>query len=229
MSTAPLEHLAIIMDGNRRWAKDKGLNPWDGHRAGYARLKQVGDWCLDRGIKTLSAFAFSTENWKRTQEEVGFLMDFTEQALTDELLTFHKKQVRLKIIGRRQELRPSLVRAIEKAEEITKNNTRATLCLCFNYGGRTEIVDACRSLIEQGCSANDITEQKLQSAMYWPDMPDPELIIRTSGEARLSGFWLWQSAYRELCWTQKPWPDCDAPELDNALEEYAGRQRRFGK
>lgn len=229
MPTAPLTHLAIIMDGNRRWAKEKNLPGIEGHRAGYARLKQVGDWCLDRGIKVLTVFAFSTENWKRTEEEVGFLMDLLETALTDEIDHFHGKGVRLKIIGRREGLRPSVVRAMERAEEKTKDNTAATFVMCVNYGGRLEIVDACRSLIAKGVPSGDVDEATLQAEMYWPGMPDPDLIVRTSGEERISGFLLWQAAYSEFYWTQKHWPDFDETELDKALEEYATRQRRFGK
>lgn len=229
MPTATLNHLAIIMDGNRRWAKAQGLPGIEGHRAGYSRLKQVGDWCLERGIKVLTVFAFSTENWKRAEEEVGFLMNLLEQALTDELAHFHDKGVRLKIIGRRSGLRPSVVRAIENAEQKTKDNTRATFVICVNYGGRVEIVDACRSLIAKGVAADSVDETTLQEEMYWPGMPDPDLIVRTSGEERISGFLLWQAAYSEFYWTQKHWPDFDEQELDAALEAYATRQRRFGK
>jgi len=229
MTTAPLEHLAIIMDGNRRWAKDRNLLANQGHLAGHDRLKQVGDWCLERGIKVLTVFAFSTENWKRTEEEVGFLMDLLEASLTKELQSFHEKGVRMRIIGRRDGLRPSIVRAIEAAEELTKENTRATFCICVNYGGRLEIVDACKTLIQKGMSADKIDEAAIQSAMYWPEMPDPDLIVRTSGEERISGFLLWQSAYSEIYWCEKHWPDFDEAELDKALESYAVRQRRFGK
>lgn len=228
MSPAPLDHLAIIMDGNRRWAKERNMVPTQGHLAGYERLKQVGDWCLERGIKVFTVFAFSTENWKRAEEEVGFLMDLLEMALTKELQLFHEKGVRLKIVGRRTGLRPSIVRAIESAEELTKQNTRATFVLCVNYGGRMEIVDACRSLVADGKTVEEIDEAALQSKMYWPDMPDPDLLVRTSGEERISGFLLWQAAYTEFYWTEKHWPDFDEAELDKALDVYAGRQRRFG-
>lgn len=228
MPDAPLEHLAIIMDGNRRWATDRGQIATSGHRAGYERLKEVGDWCLDRGITYLTVFAFSTENWKRTEEEVGFLMDLFEEAITDELESFHGKGVRLKIAGRRDGLRPSILRAIERAEEKTKDNTRATFTLCFNYGGRAEIVDACKRIMESGTPADKVDEAALQSAMYFPELPDPELIVRTSGEERLSGFLLWQSAYSEFYFTEKHWPDFDERELEKALEMYALRHRRFG-
>jgi undecaprenyl diphosphate synthase len=229
MTTAPLEHLAIIMDGNRRWAKERNLLANQGHLAGHERLKQVGDWCLERGIKVLTVFAFSTENWKRTEEEVGFLMDLLESSLTKELQSFHEKGVRMRIIGQREGLRPSIVRAIEAAEELTKENTRATFCICINYGGRLEIVDACKALIQKGMSADKIDEAAIQSAMYWPEMPEPELVVRTSGEERLSGFLTWESVYSEIYWCEKHWPDFDEAELDKALESYAVRQRRFGK
>jgi len=226
--TAPLKHLAIIMDGNRRWAKERGMISSKGHAAGYDRLVQVGDWCLDRGIKVLTVFAFSTENWKRTQDEVGFLMDLLEKAFAEELMKFGDKGARIKVIGRRDNLRPSVLRAIEKAEEETKDNTRATFCICFNYGGRLEIVDACKKLVESGIPSDQIDEVAIQSAMYWPDMPDPDLIVRTSGEERMSGFLLWEGAYSEFYWCQKHWPDFDEAELDKALEAYSFRKRRFG-
>ena len=224
----PLQHLAVIMDGNRRWAKERGQSSSQGHAAGYERLKDVGDWCLARGIKVFSVFAFSTENWKRADEEVGFLMDLFEKALTEELMQFHNKGVRMKVIGQRQGLRPSILRAIDNAEEKTKNNTAATFCICLNYGGRQEIIDAYKKLAERGVPADQITEAAIQSAMYWPDMPDPDLIVRTSGEERLSGFLLWQSAYSEFYWCQKHWPDFDEAELDHALAVYSQRKRRFG-
>jgi undecaprenyl diphosphate synthase len=226
--TPPLKHLAIIMDGNRRWATERGLLPTQGHRAGYERLKQVGDWCLDRGIKVLTVFAFSTENWKRADEEVGFLMDLFEEAMSKELEHFHGRGVQLRIIGRREGLRPSMLRSIERAEKLTKENTKATFVICFNYGGSLEIVDACRKLIERGVAVEDIDEAAIQSATYWPDMPDPDLVVRTSGEERLSGFLTWQSVYSEIYWTKKQWPDFDQAELEAALEEFASRQRRYG-
>lgn len=224
-----LKHLAIIMDGNRRWAKERGLPSFEGHRAGYERMKEVGDWCLDRGIETLSVFAFSTENWKRTQEEVGYLMDLLEKALTEEVERFAAKGVRIRVVGRREGLRPSILRAIEAAETRTAGNTRATFAICINYGGRPEILDVCRKLIADGLKPEEVTEAEFSKRLYWPDMPDPDLVVRTSGEERVSGFLTWEAAYSEFYWCQKHWPDFDEAELDMALEEYASRQRRFGK
>jgi len=217
------------MDGNRRWAKERGRLSLEGHRAGYERMKEVGDWCLARGIKVWTVFAFSTENWKRTDEEVGYLMALLEEALTKELQTYHQKGVRLKIIGRREGFRPSIIRLVEAAEELTKNNTRCTLVLCLNYGGRSEIVDACRKAIADGLMPEQLTEESLTARMYWPEMPAPDLVIRTSGEERLSGFLTWESVYSEVYWCQKHWPDFDEAELDKALDVFTSRQRRFGK
>ncbi len=228
MPDAPLTHLAIIMDGNRRWAKERGVPTFVGHSTGYDNLKKIGDACLARGIKVLSVFAFSTENWKRTEEEVGYLMDLFEKALGDELSFFKDREVRVRIIGRRVGLRPSLLRVIENAERETEHLTRGTICICLNYGGRLEIVDAARRLVTDGVPAEQIDEAAIQARMYWPGMPEPDLIVRTSGEERISGFLLWESAYSEFHWTKKHWPDFDEAELDAALAAYAERKRRFG-
>ncbi len=226
---APLTHLGIIMDGNRRWAKDRGLHSFEGHRVGYERVVEIAEHCLARGIHVLSVFAFSTENWDRTQEEVGYLMDLLERALTKEVDRYITRGIRIRVLGRRERLRPSIVRAIDDAERRTASNTRVTLCICLNYGGKPEIVDACRRIVADGLTPEEVTEDALQSRMYWSEMPPPDLIIRTSGEERLSGFLTWHAAYSELYWTQKHWPDFDEAELDRALESYATRQRRFGK
>ncbi len=225
----PVHHLAIIMDGNRRWAKERGLPSLEGHRAGYDRLKKVGDACLERGIQVLTVYAFSTENWKRAQDEVGYLMDLIEFGVSADLEHFKQRNVRLRIIGRREGLRPSVLRAIEKAEGETAMNTAATFAICINYGGRMEIVDAVKAIAASGVPAEAVTEELIQSHLYWPDMPEPDLVVRTSGEARVSGFLTWQSVYSELYWCDKFWPDFDDVELDKALEEFSTRQRRYGK
>lgn len=201
----------------------------EGHRAGYERMKEVGDWCLDRGIQTLSVFAFSTENWNRAEDEVGYLMDLLEKALTNELQHFAGKGVRMKVVGSRDRLRPSILRAIEAAEKNTAENTKATFAICLNYGGRPEILNVCKKMIADGLKPEEVTEAEFAKRLYWPDMPDPDLIVRTSGEERLSGFLTWEGVYSELYFTNKHWPDFDEEELDKALEEYASRQRRFGK
>jgi undecaprenyl diphosphate synthase len=156
-------------------------------------------------------------------------MDLLEWALRNDLEDFHQKGIRLKVVGRREKLRPSIIEGIERAEERTKDNTKMTLVIAINYGGRAEIVDACKQLVERGVAANDVTEEMITSAMYWPEMPAPDLIIRTSGEERLSGFLLWEASYSELYWCKKHWPDFSEADLEGALEEYAHRQRRYGK
>lgn len=234
MEKAIPKHLAIIMDGNRRWARERGWPTFEGHRAGYDKLKDVGEWCLARGIGTLSVFAFSTENWKRTEEEVGYLMDLLERALTHEKAFFLERDVRVRVVGRRAGLRPSIVRAIEEIERETAHGTKMTLALCLNYGGRVEIVDAVNGMLEekekrqQESEASGVTEEDLSRHLYWPDMPDPDLIVRTSGEQRLSGFLLWQAAYSELLFVDKHWPAFEEADLDAVLAEYGRRQRRFG-
>lgn len=226
--TSSIKHLAIIMDGNRRWAKSRGLASIEGHRVGYDKLHEVSNWCVESGIKILTVFAFSTENWKRTQDEVGYLMDLIERALTKEIDRYMERGVRIKVVGRREGLRPSIVRAIDVVEAKTANNAKATLALCINYGGRPEIVDACKAMIDEGMKSGEVTEESFARHLYWPDMPDPDLIIRTSGEERLSGFLTWESAYSEFYWSQKHWPEFDRVEFDRALEAYAERERRYG-
>jgi undecaprenyl diphosphate synthase len=229
MDTPALKHLALIMDGNRRFARERGLPTLEGHRAGYQTVKKLGDWCLARRIEVVTLWAFSTENWKRAQDEVGYLMDLLEWSLRNDVGEFDKKGIRLKVIGQRDRLRPSIIEGINNAEERTKNNTKMTLVIALNYGGRTEIIDAMKRLVQAGISVDQIDEAKVTSAMYWPEMPEPDLIIRTSGEERLSGFLLWQAPYAELYWCKKHWPDFNEADLDTALEEYGSRQRRYGK
>lgn len=229
VATSPVQHLAVIMDGNRRWAKERGLPSSEGHKAGYETVKQMGQWCLDRGIRWLTVFAFSSENWKRTKEEVGYLMGLLERALTEELEFFVQKEIRLRVLGRLEDLSPSLRQAIQAAVERTQSFSDHTLSICLNYGGRTEIVDAVKKIVASGIPADSIQESTIQEALYYPGLPDPDLLIRTSGEERLSGFLLWQSAYTELYWASCHWPDFSEKELDAALGEYASRQRRYGK
>lgn len=221
-------HLGIIMDGNRRWAKQRGLPTLEGHRRGYATFKKVGDWCLDRGIEVITIYSFSTENWNRSKKEVGYLMKLLTTALSNEVDELHRKNIRVTVIGRIKELPDHLQKRIAEAMELTKNNTRGTLQLAINYGGRLEIVDAVKKIMRTAKSASAITEQSLSAAMYTAGQPDPDLIIRTSGEHRLSGFLTWQGVYSELLFIEKNWPDFTERDLDNALVEYSRRQRRFG-
>lgn len=221
-------HVAMIMDGNRRWAKERGQSSVDGHRAGYETMKKVGDWCLARGAKVLTVYAFSTENWKRSETEVGFLMTLLEFALDKELSYFIDRKVRLRVLGRREGFSQKIRTLIDKAEEATKEFDEMTFAICLNYGGRFEIVDAVREIVREGISPDAIDEETIAKHLYWPDMPDPDLIIRTSGEERLSGFLLWGSAYSELYWIKKFWPALEESDIDTAFQEYATRQRRYG-
>lgn len=223
-----LKHLGIIMDGNRRWARSEGLPTLEGHRRGYDKLKKVGEWCLNRGIETLTVYAFSTENWKRTQEEVGYLMDLLYKAVTVEIDEFMKRDIRVRVIGRPEGLSEKMQKATEQIWERTKNNKRGLLQLAINYGGHAEIVDAIRKICGKGITPGEITEDLITQNLYAPDVPPPDLIIRTSGEQRLSGFLTWQSAYSELYFTQTHWPDFSEGDLQAALDWYEGRERRHG-
>lgn len=223
-----VRHLGIIMDGNRRWAKKRGLPALEGHRRGYGTFKRVGEWCLDRGIDILTVYAFSAENWNRSKKEVNYLMKLLSLALSSEVNDLHRKNIRISVIGRVKELPQHLQKHISQAMELTKNNTRGTLQLAINYGGRHEIVDAVKKVMRTAKSASAITEKSMSAAMYTAGQPDPDLIIRTSGEQRTSGFLTWQSVYSELLFIKKNWPDFTERDLDDALQEFARRQRRFG-
>lgn len=226
-ATVPL-HVAMIMDGNRRWAKERGMPAVEGHRAGYDTMKKVGDWCLERGVNTLTVYAFSTENWKRSETEVNFLMTLLEHALEKELSYFIDRKIQLRVLGRREGFSSKIIELIDKAEAATKDFDAMTFAICLGYGGRAEIVDAVRQIVAEGMNAESIDEQSISKRLYWPNMPDPDLIIRTSGEERLSGFLLWESAYSELYWIKKNWPALEEKDIDEAFAEYATRQRRYG-
>lgn len=218
----------MIMDGNRRWAKEKGLPSVEGHRAGYETMKKVGDWCLERGVEILTVYAFSTENWKRSETEVGFLMTLLEHALDKELDYFISRKIKLRILGRREGFKPRILELIDKAQEATKDFDTMTFAICLNYGGRTELVDAVKEIVAEGMSPEIIDELSISKRLYWSNMPDPDMIVRTSGEERLSGFLLWQSAYSEFYWLKKNWPAIDEKDIDAIIEEYKTRQRRYG-
>lgn len=228
MSETGVRHLACIMDGNRRWARDRGLPAVEGHRAGYETMKKVGEWCLEREIETLTVFAFSTENWKRSETEVGFLMSLLEFALDKELDYFVSRKIRLRILGRREGFSKKILELIDRAQDATKDFDRMTFAICLNYGGRTEIVDAVKAIVSEGIPVDAIDEQTIAKRLYWPNMPDPDLVIRTSGEQRLSGFLTWETVYSELYWIEKFWPALEEADIDAALEEYKKRQRRYG-
>ncbi len=221
-------HVGFIMDGNRRWAKEHKLQTLEGHRRGYANMKRVLQWCIDRGIHMVTVYAFSTENWNRSKQEVSYLMRLFSLALKKELHEFHNNNVRLQVLGRIEGLPIFLQKEIHEAMEKTKSNTKAVLNMAINYGGRTEIVDAVKKLIIKKLRADQVTEETLKSFMYADGVADPDLIVRTSGVQRISNFLLWGAAYAELYFTPKKWPEFSEADLDIALEDYAQRKRNFG-
>lgn len=216
------------MDGNRRWAKEKGLPSLEGHRQGYETLKKVCQWCLDLGVKHITVYAFSTENWKRAKEEVNYLMNLLHFALTKDISEFDKKGIRLNIIGDKFGLPPKMQKAAFAAEERTKSNDKGILNVAINYGGRLELVQAMKRIIEQNISAEEISEKTISNNLYTANQPDPEIVIRTSGEFRLSGFLPWQSVYSELFFISKYWPDLSKEDLEEIIDQFNKRERRFG-
>lgn len=223
------QHLGIIMDGNRRYAKALGLPSFEGHRAGYETLKNVGDWCLDIGIRYITVYGFSTENWKRSETEVAYLMELFHKAVTEELSTFQKKGIQLRIIGEKRGLPEKLIQAFADAEMATEKNARGVLSLAINYGGRLEIMDAVKEMMREGKKPEEVTEELLADHLWTKGIPDPDLIVRTSGEQRLSNFLPWQSAYSEIYFEEKTWPALTRADFDRIIEWYANRERRFGK
>ena len=222
-------HIAIIMDGNGRWAISRGLPRLAGHRAGTENLRRVIEACIEFGVKFLTIYAFSTENWGRPMEEVQGLMRILEDVIDRELQELHDQGVQLRHIGRLDQLRPSLRQKVINAIEYTKDNDRLVLNVAFNYGGRDEIVCAIQHMIENGVAAEEVTDELVSQYLFTAGVPDPDLIIRTSGELRGSNFLIWQGAYSEWYFTPTYWPDFGKEELARALEEYKHRQRRFGK
>ena len=225
-------HVAIVMDGNGRWAKDRGLPRTAGHEAGESSLFDVVEGAIELGVGWVSAYAFSTENWKRSPDEVRFLMGFNRDVIRRRRDEMHALGVRVRWAGRRPRLWRSVVRELEEAEELTKDNDVCTLTMCVNYGGRAEIADAARSLAHDVAAGRldpaRVDERVLARYLDEPDMPDVDLFLRTSGEQRTSNFLLWQSAYAELVFLDTLWPDVDRRHLWQAVEQYAARDRRYG-
>ncbi|CAE50241.1 isoprenyl transferase [Corynebacterium diphtheriae] len=225
-------HIALVMDGNGRWATNRGLKRTEGHKRGEAVLLDMVDACIAMGIPYLSAYAFSTENWRRSTDEVRFLMGFNRDVLRRQRDALNAKGVRVRWVGRRPRLWRSVIRELEAAEELTKDNTTMTLAMCVNYGGRAEIVDAAREIARRSAVGTlrpeEITEDSFTQFLDEPDMPDVDLFLRPSGEKRTSNFLLWQSAYAEMVYQNKLFPDYTPEDLFAAVEEYALRDRRFG-
>jgi undecaprenyl diphosphate synthase len=217
--------VAIIMDGNGRWAERRGLPVAEGHRAGTRALRRTVEAAIDLGVETLVVYAFSTENWSRPDEEVESLMEIFGETIERELPDLARQGVRARFLGRRDRAPDELLEQMEELEEGTAHNDRLNLWIAFDYGGRAELVEAARRLVEAGAEPD---EESLRANLYAPELPDPDLLIRTSGELRISNFLLWQLAYAELVFVETLWPDFGAADLEQALAAYAQRRRRFG-
>lgn len=228
MTTLP-KHLGIILDGNRRWARTAGLPVMEGHRRGAEVFRDISFHLFERGVPCISAYVFSTENWKRAEEEVNYLMNLLVVAVEKHLNEYNKRNIKVRVLGVRDGLPASVLGAIERTEEKTAANTDGMLLLCFNYGGRREITDAVRNVVAASVPPQDVTESLLTSYMYGgSEIPDVDVIVRTSGERRASGFMLWRAWYAEYIFETKMWPEMTVADADRMLEEFAERQRRFG-
>lgn len=222
-------HIACVMDGNGRWANIRGLPRTEGHAAGEAALLDAVEGALEIGVKWLTMFAFSTENWRRPVDEVRYLMNFNEGLLLRRRDELHEKGVRIRFSGRRDWRVPKrVIRRMDESAALTASNKRMTLTMAFNYGGRAEIVDAVKSILADRVPIDKVDERTIRSRLYYPDMPDPDLVIRTSGEYRISNFLLWELAYSELVFMDVLWPDFRRSHLYEAVAEYQRRERRFG-
>lgn len=221
-------HVAVIMDGNGRWAQERGLSRSEGHAAGTENIRRVIEHFGERGIGTLTLFAFSTENWKRPRLEVRGLMHLLSRTIEREIRPLHEAGVRLRYVGGLDVLEPAIRRQVQRAVDLTAKNDKMTVCVAFNYGGRADIVDAVRELVAQDISAEDVTEARIAEHLCTTNLPDPDLIIRTGGEQRLSNFLIWQAAYSEYHFTDTYWPDFGERDIDLALAAYAARDRRYG-
>lgn len=220
------KHLGIILDGNRRWAKERGLPVFEGHKKGLRKIKDVVEWCKEKGIKTLTLFVFSTENWKRSKAEVGYLMRLVSKATSNDLRKISRQEIKVRLIGERERLPKFVQKAVEKIERMTKKNKKMTLNLALSYGGRGEIVQAVKNITKKKIPINKITENLISKNLWASDL---DMIIRTGKEQRISNFLIWQAAYAELYFFRKYWPDFSKRDLEKALVDYNQRKRRFGK
>lgn len=227
-ATETPHHVAVIMDGNGRWAAQRGLRPTEGHRAGTENIRAAIEAFAERGVRCLTLFAFSTENWKRPRPEVRGLMRILSSTIDREVQPLHEAGVRLRYIGQLDALDARLRRKIDSAIELTRDNDRMTVCVAFNYGSRAELVDAVRRMVADGVNPDEVTERKLSDYLYTRELPDPDLIIRTGGDQRVSNFLLWQAAYAEYVFSDTYWPDFCERDVDAALAAYAQRTRNFG-
>ena len=222
------KHIGYIVDGNRRWAKQHGLPTYEGHLAGYNTVQEVVEATFKAGVEYISAYIFSTENWKRTEDEVSKLMGLVLRLLTSDLPIFEKNNIRLRVIGSREKVNERILNAIDNAEAVTANNTAGTLAICFNYGGQLEIVDAVKKIIQSGKSADEVTTELISQNLYASEMPPVDIVVRTSGEQRISNFMLWRAAYSEMLFIDKLWPDMTKDDVTDIIQEFSRRSRRFG-
>lgn len=221
--------VGMILDGNRRWAKARGIPKLEGHRAGYEKLKETARWAFEAGVKTLLVYAFSTENWQREADEVSYLMQLLKWALQHEVEIFMKEETRVRIIGDRARFSEDIQTLMRRVEEKTAQNKKGTIGILLSYGGRAEIVSAAKELARSAIAPDAVTEEEFSKHLWTAGIPDPDLIIRTGGVMRLSNFLTWQSVYSELFFLETLWPDFTKEEFTSILSEYAERERRFGK
>lgn len=222
------KHIGFIMDGNRRWAKQRGLPAFEGHRAGYTAFKEVVDACFHKGVQYVTFYAFSTENWKREKSEVDFLMKQLILAVNGELKRSIENGIRIRFLGRRDRVSSRVLKAMEKAEAATRHLEKGVVAVCIDYGGHQEIADAARKCVEDGLNGEEITPEAIAARLYEPDIPPIDLVVRTSGEQRLSNFMLWRIEYSELLFIDQHWPDMTKDDVTAIIETYADRSRRFG-
>ncbi len=228
MQKAP-KHIGFIIDGNRRWAKEHGLPAYEGHLAGYNTLQELVLDIFKRGVEYISVYSFSTENWKRTTEEVNHLMKLALKIFTSDVTILERNDIKLRVLGSREGVDAKVLKAWDEAEAKTAGNKSGTLALCFNYGGQTEIVDAIKKIINSGAPADDVSVDMVAQNLYAPEIPPVDLVVRTSGEHRISNFMLWRIDYSELVFLDKKWPDMKSSDIDQVIKEYNNRHRRVGE
>lgn len=221
-------HIGYIVDGNRRWAKKHGLPTYEGHLAGYNAFRDVAEASFEAGVKYVSAYSFSTENWKRSEEEVSKIMNLILKMLKSDFPMFEKNGIKLVVLGSRERVGKKLLKAIDETVARTAKNTAGTIALCFNYGGQTEIVDAVKKIVKSGVPPEKITDELIEKNLYAPEIPPVDMIVRTSSEQRLSNFMLWRAAYSEMLFLEKFWPDMTKDDVKDIIKEYNKRSRRFG-
>ncbi len=222
------KHVGIILDGNRRWAKERNLPTLEGHKKGYEVISKAPEWFFSYGVEVLTVYAFSNENWKRKKEEVEYLMGLLERAIKEEGERAVQKGYKIRLSGRVEDLPGDLPVLCREEVEKTKEGKKGVMNICLNYGGRLEVVDAVKKIVKKGKKAEEINEDLIKENLYNPDLGDPDIIVRTSGERRLSGFQLWQSAYSEFLFLEKYWPEFNKQDAEYVITEYSKRKRRFG-